>query len=176
LVEQFSARAFALGAMVETVPSFREAQGFIARFCRKESIKSAVACPRAQTLLGESELPLLEAESLKDLAAAQMGIVAADYGIAETGTLVHFHEDDLEKLAGILPATCLALVEAKNIVSAAEDLAPVINERLCRPGIPGAQLSFVSGPSRTADIECQLCIGVHGPARLVILVVGEARK
>jgi len=176
LLEQFSSRAAAMGAELVVVPRLAEASAFIESFCTKQSLKKVLISPQARKLLGGSKLPLLDTENLKNLDEAELGIVAADYGIAETGTLVHFHEHDLEKLVGVLPLTCISVLEAGKIVRSLEELVPEINEQLGRTGLPGPQVSLVSGPSRTADIECRLCIGVHGPARLVILVVEGARE
>ncbi len=98
------------------------------------------------------------------------GIVAADHGVAETGTLVHFDRNDAEKNVWTLPEVCVCLLEARTVTASLDDLAPAFAAHLGRTDIPSPQVSLVTGPSRTADIEGQLTIGVHGPSRLVILL------
>ena len=175
LLEQFVSRAVSLGAAVEKVPDLKAAASFISDFCNQNKINKIIASPGAQALLGK-DISFCNPSAVKDWDSAQAGVVLADYGIAETGTLVHLLNSDSEKLAGILPRVCLAVVESKKIVAAPEAIADVISGHLSRAGKPGPQVAFVSGPSRTADIECQLSLGVHGPANLIILIVDGAQQ
>lgn len=99
----------------------------------------------------------------------EVGLMTAQFGIAETGTLVQFYQEDQDKLSGILPEICLALLATSKIVETADELCEIISSHLSQ----GKQVGFISGPSRTADIECQLQIGVHGPAELIILLVEQ---
>jgi len=175
LLEQFVGRAVSLGAVVEKVSDLNSASDFVSNFCKKNEINKIVASPGAQAVLGKN-ISFFNPAQVKDFDQAQAGVVVADYGIAETGTLVHLLNSDSEKLAGILPRVCLAVVESKKIVAAPEAIADVISGHLSRAGKPGPQVAFVSGPSRTADIECQLSLGVHGPANLIILIVDGAQQ
>ena len=175
LIQQFIDRAVSLGAVVERCNGLESAKKFIAAFCQDKTINTIAATAQAQAMLGNGgKIKFSATKTIKDFDCAELGIVDADYGIAETGTLVSLQNNDFEKLAGILPKICLALVQGKRIVESAEAIAPVINEHLSGNTKPAPQVSFVSGPSRTADIECQLCIGVHGPASLIILLIDEA--
>jgi L-lactate dehydrogenase complex protein LldG len=102
---------------------------------------------------------------------AEAGIVEADYGIAETGTLVRFDRGDAIKGVWTLPDACYCFLDARRIRPDLESIAESMAEYLARTDFPSPQVSLVTGPSRTADIECQLTIGVHGPGRLVILLI-----
>lgn len=173
LLDQFIGRAVSLGAVVEKVPDLKSASSFIADFCAQKEIKKIVGSPGALAWFGKN-ISFFNPAQVKDYDQAQAGVVVADYGIAETGTLVHLLSSDSEKLAGVLPRICLAVLESIKIVAKPEAIADVITAHLSRAAQPGPQVAFVSGPSRTADIECQLSLGVHGPASLIILIVDEA--
>jgi len=66
---------------------------------------------------------------------------------------------------GLLPAHHLAIVSAEHIYESFEDLFTALG-----PDLP-TNITVESGPSRTADIELTLTVGVHGPERLTIIVV-----
>ncbi|MGI9861162.1 lactate utilization protein [Moorella naiadis] len=100
---------------------------------------------------------------------ADSGIVEFDYAIAETGTLAMDATDLKARLAAMLPLTCVALLPAERLRA---NLTEVIDAYLARGSWPG-YFTLVTGPSRTADIERSLTIGVHGPERLLIILVGN---
>jgi L-lactate dehydrogenase complex protein LldG len=100
-------------------------------------------------------------------AAARVGISAADWAIADTGTLVFDAAPVEQRLVSTLPPIHVAFAATGRILP---DL-PAALERL-DPSRSG-YISFITGPSRTADIERVLTIGVHGPARLLVLFVDD---
>jgi L-lactate dehydrogenase complex protein LldG len=113
-------------------------------------------------------VPGLRFDVRRETAAdARVGISQFEWAIANTGTLVQDAAAIEHRLASTLPLVHVALVSSQAIVP---DLASLLNKT-------GPQqsnyLAFVSGPSRTADIERVLTIGVHGPGRLVIVCVDE---
>jgi L-lactate dehydrogenase complex protein LldG len=101
------------------------------------------------------------------LFAYDLGISSAQVAIAETGTLVLKSTDERHRLVSLLPPVHIALVEARKICRTLGEAL-----QLLRPD--GAELSpaitFVTGPSRTADIELTLAIGVHGPQKLFVII------
>jgi len=174
LLDQFVNRAVSLGAVVEKVADLKSASEFISNFCAQNGIKKVAASPGAQALFGKT-ISFFNPAAFRDWDQAQAGVMVAEFGIAETGTLVHLHSGDPEKLAGILPEICLTVIDGKKIVAESEAIAEVISGHLGGLANPGPQATFITGPSRTADIECQLSLGVHGPARLIILIIDEAQ-
>lgn len=100
---------------------------------------------------------------------ADSGIVEFDLGVAETGTLVHDATDLYKRLASMLPLNCVAVLPANRIV---RDMTQAFEYYLGQKTWPG-YLALVTGPSRTADIERSLTIGVHGPECLLIVLVEE---
>ncbi|CAN5298583.1 lactate utilization protein C [soil metagenome] len=105
---------------------------------------------------------------------AQVGITAADFAIAETGTLVEFATDDSLRLVSTLPRLHIGIVWAPEIVNVLTDAAPLIR-RAFAENTRNCVVTFISGPSRTADIEMKLTLGVHGPEEAYAIVITEPR-
>ena len=108
----------------------------------------------------------------QEIAAAGMGITGADYAVAETGSVVLAARQGLSRLVSLAPPVHLALVRPEDIVETLDDLFLLRRlEYHSRGGDMGSCLNFITGPSRTGDIEQTLVVGVHGPkeAHLVLL-------
>lgn len=99
--------------------------------------------------------------------ADQIGLTGVFCAIAETGTLVFCSGEETPATNSLLPETHIALVPAERIVCTLEDAFQLIRTEY---GTPPRAINFVSGPSRTADIEQTLVIGAHGPKRVHIIV------
>jgi len=95
---------------------------------------------------------------LPEAASASVGITGAFLAVAYSGSLVLVDHDPGELTASLLPPVHLVLIPRKNLVFS---LGQAV-ERLGREPRPGRAV-FISGPSRTADIELTLVLGVHGP-------------
>jgi L-lactate utilization protein LutC len=94
------------------------------------------------------------------------GITGALAGIADTGTLVIQSGEGQPLTASLLPDIHIAVLRRS-------DLLPSLEEALRLPGVAGSPAAvLVSGPSRTADIEMTLTIGVHGPGELHVFLIG----
>ena len=106
-------------------------------------------------------------ESRADLFKSDVGLTRAQAGIAETGTLVLDSSVERNRLVSLVPPIHIAILDALRIY-------PTLSETLAALQ-SGAELSpaitFITGPSRTADIELTLAIGVHGPQELYVIVV-----
>jgi L-lactate dehydrogenase complex protein LldG len=100
----------------------------------------------------------------------QAGVSWAAFAIAETGALVEFAVDDAHRLVSALPPVHIGLFRAADIVENLTDAAaPIRNFYNDNPR--NATVSFISGPSRTADIEMRLILGVHGPAETHAIIL-----
>lgn len=99
------------------------------------------------------------------------GLVVADYLLADTGTAVIACPTAQDRLMCYLPPACVVVARvdqlAEHLPAAWADIA----KRCADPNLTG-EFVLVTGPSRTADIEKILILGVHGPKRLVVLVIG----
>ncbi len=102
----------------------------------------------------------------EQVAQADAGITEAQWGIAETGTIALDDEAARGRRASLLPPLHLAVLEKARI-------EPTLDTLLARVAASGRlphALTLVTGPSRTADIELQLVVGVHGPQELVVVL------
>ena len=111
-------------------------------------------------------------ELRQSIIAAGIGITGADYAVAETGSVVIHPRRGLSRLVSVVPPVHLAIVRPQDLVETLDDL--FLLRRLefhQNGGEMGSYLNFITGPSRTADIEQTLVVGVHGPkeAHLVLL-------
>jgi L-lactate dehydrogenase complex protein LldG len=92
-------------------------------------------------------------------------------GVAESGTLVLLSGVDNPTTLNFLPDTHIVLVAAADVAGDYETVWRRLR-KLYRPGVLPRTVNFVTGPSRSADIEQTLILGAHGPRALHILVVG----
>lgn len=102
------------------------------------------------------------AEQIGDLWERETGVTDADFAIAETGTLVIHNRPGRERLASLVPPKHIAIVREDGIVPRLED---AISDETDRSSV------WITGPSRTADIEGVLVRGVHGPGELTVVVL-----
>lgn len=173
-LDQFIAAARIAGAEVESIGSLGAAVAWLNEFFRVHRLRSVIISPELkQRDPFRTEFSSLPVSLTKESLWVDAGLVAADWGIAETGTLVHFDRGDEEKNVWTLPEICLCLLEERRIVPRLEAISAEISGHLSQTACPAPQVSLITGPSRTSDIESQLTIGVHGPSRLVILLIGK---
>ena len=102
--------------------------------------------------------------------ATSVGISSADYAIAETGTLAVFAQPGQERVASLLPPLYVSVIHRDQILPDLLDLF----ERLHVAGLESlpSNVTLITGPSKTGDIELQLTTGVHGPGRWHVILIG----
>jgi len=98
---------------------------------------------------------------------AVCGISGADYGLADTGTLVMLSSRQEARLISLLPPAYIALVARERLLTGLDELLTI----LPRPAEQTSSMVLITGPSRTADIEQILVRGVHGPGEIHVVVV-----
>jgi L-lactate dehydrogenase complex protein LldG len=103
--------------------------------------------------------------SAKTLFECDLGITSAQWAIAETGTLVLESELERHRLTSLVPPVHLCLLKADNIRQTLGEILELTSRELSRT------VTFITGASRTSDIELTLAIGVHGPAELHVIVI-----
>ncbi|MFQ5637046.1 MAG: lactate utilization protein C [bacterium] len=101
--------------------------------------------------------------------AADAGINQAEFGIAETGAIVEVTADDSERLISSLPRVHIAFLKQSSIVRTLDEAAPKLRE-IYKIHQANCNITLISGPSRTADIEMKLFLGVHGPQESHVIV------
>ncbi|WP_024336539.1 LutC/YkgG family protein [Desulfotignum balticum] len=99
-----------------------------------------------------------------------MGVTLVDFGIADTGTLVIASDSEETRLATMLCEVHVAVLNVSDIRVSADDMVEELSAMTARTG---SYTAFITGASRTADIERVLAIGVHGPLELHIILVEE---
>ena len=100
---------------------------------------------------------------------AKGGVTEAQYGIAELGTLVQGRDSVDERIIGTMSESYFGVIAGSAIVPEYDEMFEMIGNL---PEIPNF-VGFITGPSRTADIECVGTVGVHGPIRLTAIVVDD---
>lgn len=99
-----------------------------------------------------------------------VGITEVFCAIAETGTLMTLSGAHTPPVSSLLPGTHIAVLRATQIVPSMEQAW----RRLRETGAMPRAVNFISGPSRTADIEQTLTFGAHGPYRVHVVLVADA--
>lgn len=102
------------------------------------------------------------------LEVANAGITWADWGIAETGSIVLHTAPGRRRLVSLLPRLHIALLPLKQLVATRGE---VLSNISLGDGHWPSNVVIVTGPSRTADIENDLSIGVHGPAHVHVFIL-----
>ena len=97
-----------------------------------------------------------------------IGLTGCFCAIGETGTLLLLGAAESPKSTALLPETHICVVEASRIVPTMEDAFALMRTEI---GEPPRATFFVSGPSRTADIEQTIVIGAHGPYRVHVVLI-----
>ena len=115
---------------------------------------------RLRELCAEHGIALLAGGLRARLGGIDLGLTRAEAGIADTGTLVQHCPEEDERLAGMISEVHVVLLPMPAIVPDSQALASRLRERMAA-GIDST--AFITGPSRTADIERVLTLGVHGP-------------
>ena len=108
------------------------------------------------------------------LAESGMGITGADYAIAETGSVVVLPRRGLSRLVSVVPPVHVAIVRPSDVVGTLDDLFTLRRlEYVRNGGEMGSYLNFITGPSRTADIEQTIVVGVHGPREVHMALLNK---
>jgi L-lactate dehydrogenase complex protein LldG len=182
LVERFVREVTVVGGQAEVVESLAEARGRLESLLA-ELNPSSVLCWQHELLdrldfkhrLAARGVSGLNYQTLNGLPpheqrakslACDVGMTSCDCAIAETGTLVMRSRPGHERITSLLPPTHIAVVEHSQIVP---DLIDAF-QLLAAEDLP-SNVTFITGPSKTGDIELQLTTGVHGPGRLHVIVI-----
>ncbi|WP_051360612.1 lactate utilization protein [Desulfuromonas sp. TF] len=100
---------------------------------------------------------------------AAAGVTGANFGLAATGTVVLESTEEAIRLATTLPERHFVILDPNKIISDEQAAVPAM--RALHGLRPRNFVAYITGPSRTADIERVLTIGVHGPRELHIFLV-----
>jgi L-lactate dehydrogenase complex protein LldG len=110
-------------------------------------------------------------EEMKRLAAgADIGILISDHAAAYTGSIVVNSAGAQGRTVSLLPTAMFAIIPAERLATRLGEILPQFDD--ASPSSVPAGIHVISGPSRSADIENDLTIGVHGPGIVYALIVG----
>ncbi len=166
----FAACALKLSTTVDKVGTMADVPHAIARYLEQNELpKNAVCWPELFEL--EWQAAGIKVESRAAEGSDLVGITGAFCAIAETGTLLTLSGPRTPATTSLLPETHIAVVRAGRIVRSMEDAWKLLRDEQGANFMPRAA-NFISGPSRTADIEQTLVLGAHGPYRVHIVLVG----
>jgi len=189
-LERFRQEFERVGGVFHRVARMSDAPGVIATIARERGVRSVVSW--APPALGLDLAPALgtelqivaappgggEAARLahrEAAAAAGLGVTGADWAIAETGTLVMLSGGGRPRSTSLLPETHVAVFTRAALVESLAQIGVMLEALHVEPArsMTGAVINFVTGPSRTADIELTLTRGVHGPKEVHAVFVDE---
>jgi L-lactate dehydrogenase complex protein LldG len=184
LVERFAGSLRAVGGMAHGPLPVDEALDLLVQLCQERAAGAAVALstgdPVVQQLgveerLGAAGLELLTPDDVfwrERLAEAGVGVTGAITAAASSGTVGIACGPRAPRATSLVPPAHICLVFGGTMV---EDLAEAL--RRSAPTAPDTDLPsglvWVSGPSRSADLELVLTVGVHGPGSVDVIIVDE---
>jgi L-lactate dehydrogenase complex protein LldG len=110
-----------------------------------------------------------------EAARAGVGVTGVDFALAETGTLIVLSGVGRPRSTSLLPATHVAVFDRRRLLESLEQVGVMLEALHAEAGrsMSGAMINFITGPSRTADIELTLTRGVHGPKEVHAVFVDE---
>lgn len=170
LVARFRERAVGLSSTVAEVARMAEVPAAVAHYLRTNNLPMRAVCWRGLRMLNWLQAGVLVEERVADAEDA-VGITETFCAIAETGTLMTLSGEHTPPVTSLLPATHIAVVRESQIVPAMEEAWQRLRAAHGPADFMPRAVNFISGPSRTADIEQTLTFGAHGPYRVHILLV-----
>ncbi len=170
LLHNFTASAEMLGIHIEIAADEVEATDLIASVvdrtgARKIAVSNSSSVSRLIETIETVEFTV--DASTEFLFDSDLGITSAQWAIAETGTLVLEAESEDHRLISLVPPIHLCLLEASKIRQTLGEILELTGRNLEHT------ITFVTGASRTSDIELTLAIGVHGPGELQIIILAD---
>ena len=173
LVELFVEMAVAANTAVTRIKSDSEVPAAVAHLLAQENLPAQLVASPALEHLPWGERPLLTVRFDRAHGPDAVSVTPAFAAIAETGTLMLISGADTPSTLNFLPDTHVVVLKAGDVVGPYEDALDRVRAQASGSGGNGMPrtINFVTGPSRTGDIEQQIQLGAHGPRRLHILLV-----
>jgi L-lactate dehydrogenase complex protein LldG len=191
-LERFRTELERVGGVFYRVPTAAAVPDVVGRLARERRFKRVVSwheaslapeCTRGLAAYGldvqamPAGVPAApERERLRAAAAAaDLGLTGVDLAIAETGTLVLLSGAGRPRTTSLLPTVHVAVFDREALVESLEQVGVFLEawHEGETPADRGAVINFITGPSRTADIELTLTRGVHGPKEVHVIFVEQ---
>lgn len=116
--------------------------------------------------------PYVPETVVSDIDRADVGVTGISFAIAQSGTMVEISTNDTTRLVSGLPRTYIGVFTSDTIIDKYNDSATRIRQ-ITRDNPENLVISFISGPSRTGDIELKLTLGVHGPEEAHAIIINS---
>lgn len=203
LVDDFTARATSVNAVVQEMPNIKAAMQYVIDVCEKKPpcemladepgvekgplgpnkvptrLQRIIAAPalseehyvELESLCHEKNILCLRAGLRRYLAGIDLGVSPAQLGIAASGTCMVDTDSEDDRLAGMISEINVILLNKNEIYPDLTTVTQKVRERM--NARPATFTTFITGPSRTADIERVAAVGVHGPLELHIILLEE---
>lgn len=167
-IEQFTAALTKLGGKVHVAGGAAAARRYVEEVTGgREAIASHAPFLR-ECGIDEIATGYTDWRELREACArAAVGITSAAYALAETGSLVMIASAEEPRLVSLLPPVHIAVVPLNRLLTGLDELFTMLPE----PERLSSSMVFITGPSRTADIEQILVRGVHGPGEIHVVLV-----
>ena len=165
----FKAKSIENNCIVQTAKNIDEINDKILNFIKANNYSSDLfVWPSIKTLNFSPKFKI----NTKKYNNEKVGVTSCFCGIAETGSLMFVSSEITPMSHSLLPESHIAIVKRGDIVRTMEDGYKKYFEEKSIDQLD-RQICFISGPSRTADIELTMVIGVHGPKKLLTLIVDD---
>ncbi|MDQ3694073.1 MAG: lactate utilization protein [Chloroflexota bacterium] len=178
LLAEFTRRAAALGVVVARHAGSDGLARAIAAYALEVQASDvlvaaelAAAAPALSRSLSAGQLSWSVPEEPGQTRDARLGVSLGLAAVAETGSVLLAEESLPDRGIGMLAAVQVIVCPAGWLVPSLDQAVPLLRALALKPG--GAYVTLVTGPSRTADIERVLTVGVQGPGRVIVLFVDE---
>jgi L-lactate dehydrogenase complex protein LldG len=177
LLARFTAEVERLTGKVYSVPDSQAAIDKVIALVSEDRQVLAwdnLPIPALKTSLAERGIGVMtghtESMNLTQQAALRVGITGADAGFATTGTLALVTREGQARLPSLLPPVHIALLRQTDLFARMEDW---LQSKGRAALLSSSSVAFITGPSRTSDIEMQTIVGVHGPKDIHVIVYSE---
>ena len=184
MIHRFTERLVEETGIVYRVPNNQEALEKLAEIARAEGLKKVMVS--TDDVVAALDLPAWgkkydviimtpkdfpHRESFRDAVfnEVQAGITGADFAVAESGTLGLIHNKDQARLVSLAPILHIAIVPVERMNPIYER---VVDRVFDNPQTFPSQFIFITGPSMTGDIQGVLFKGMHGPRKVIVILVG----
>ena len=175
-VELFIAMAEEVQATVTRVGSPAAVPEAVARYLAAENLPAELVMAPDPSLdeFPWKNWPLLQIRRGRAEAEDRVSVTPCHAAIAETGTLMLISGAQTPTTLNFLPENHIVVVRRDQVVATYEDGWDRLRTASRTEGLPRA-VNFITGPSRTADIEQHIELGAHGPRRLHIVLVDDSQ-
>jgi L-lactate dehydrogenase complex protein LldG len=168
-VERFISCCEVLSSTVDQLSALEHVPEAVAAYMRRHDLSPELVCWPALANLPWAQSGI-KAQARVPTGEDKVGVTGCFCAIAETGTLMMHSGISTPMTTSLLPDSHIAVVRRQQLVMCMEDAWDRLRHEI---GDLPRQVAFVSGPSRTADIEMTMVLGIHGPYRVHILLVDE---